>query len=260
MYLNESDVKGRPWPEAFTYISRFGFLDAPSHFAKVICTTLPIHPEKAKIIDIGCGSGIVGLYALVKKGATFVTFSDIQSVAMTETVANAVRLLESKVGAKLRPEQMQFLAPGPFTSLKGDLVSSHDMLVFNPPQLPTNFLKADELLKLDKSSSRATFRLGGPDGLKVVKEFLLWYSYLEGQVPPATILLSSFLGYGQIAATIRHQGLTFETKTETVVPLRKILVDAAESFSETERVDRGLNRAKGGGWTKRLLTLSVSRE
>jgi methylase of polypeptide subunit release factors len=259
MRLSEINLEDRTWPEAFRYVSRFSFFEAPSHFARVISTTVPIRPGRTKLLDIGCGSGIVGLYCLAERGAAFVTFSDIQSIAIAESIANAIRTMENNRTNVIRPDQLDFLEACPFGSIPSQIVSSHDMLVFNPPQLPTDYLAHDELLRLSKDRFRAAFRLGGADGLRVLREFLLWYSYLEEPTPPATVLLSSFLGLERIRSTFRTYNLAHEIKAETIVPLRRILNGAAELFSDSERAERGLRKAENGEWEKTLLTITFSR-
>ncbi len=130
------------------------------------------------------------------------------------------------------------------------------MLVFNAPQLPTKFLPQTDMETILASSQTTAFRLGGSDGLKIIRKFFRWYASLSKPRPRATILLSSLLGRREIAAAFKKYGLTSTVLAETSVPLRPLLVETACRLTSEERANRSLT---GGGtaWTKRLVTFLI---
>jgi len=110
-----------------------------------------------KMLDIGCGCGIIGL-ACAKKGANVVC-TDINPFAIENTKENY--------------NYNKNLIKGYFEVRKGDLFSPiseneiFDIIVFNPPYLPS--LKEDIID--DKWFNTAVD--GGKTGLEVTKKFIL---------------------------------------------------------------------------------------
>ena len=51
------------WPEAFHYVNKSKAFDPPSLFAKALSKTIPIREDQTRLLDIGCGSGIIGIYS-----------------------------------------------------------------------------------------------------------------------------------------------------------------------------------------------------
>lgn len=182
------------------------------------------------------------------------TFSDIQCHAVAESCANVVRQIERK---KLLPEQAAFIEHCAFEDIPAEVAIEHDLIVFNPPQIPERYLDAGILENTKADLAMAYFRLGGPDGLKVVREFLRWYRNLRTRTP-AFIQLSSFIGRSLIEKTIASHDLRYEITASQLVDLRPIFWKAAETLSGEQRADRALRQKKDGGWKKRLLTISLT--
>jgi methylase of polypeptide subunit release factors len=252
--LSSSDNEHQPWREALTYVTETGG-SAPSLFAETISKTLPIEPGKTRLLDIGCGSGIIGLYTLVKRKAAFVTFNDIQKEMIAAARVNADKQI---MRGAISDSQVAYLG-GDFKSISAQAVARHNLVSFNPPQLPSDALSAKNRAEIEEDQSLSYFRLGGPDGLRIVRDFFHWYSQLADVQPEAVILLSSFLGLSKIRAAIRESNLKSKILTRTTVPLREILSDAAERLSAEEMEDRSLKRTDQRRWTKELLTISVQQ-
>lgn len=252
-----TDSKTWPWPEASKFVSETSYFEPPSLFAKAMSETIPIEANKTRLLDIGCGSGIVGIYCLVEKKAQCVTFNDIQREAISESGSNVATKIEE---GQIRPEQADYVV-APFSDIARSIVDHHSLIGFNPPQLPTDYLDEDYLRKLEVDPSMSIYRIGGTDGLKIVREFFHWYAGLSLPKPAAVILLSSFLGRTRIANAIRTCGLSGTILAETPAPLRKILINAADNFSAAERSERSLARSltEGGSiWMKTFLTVSLT--
>lgn len=227
----------------------------PSLFAKTLCRTIPIEPGKTRLFDIGCGCGIIGIFCLMEKKAAFVTFNDLQEEMVSTTRAN----VDWQIGrGKISDSQVDYVV-NDFANISAQMVGRHTLVAFNPPQLPEDSLSTEKRDELERDPAMSHFRLGGPDGLNIVRGFLGWYSQLEGPMPGAVILLSSFLGMTRIASVIEGERLAWRVIQRTRVPLRAILSAAADRLSNAEREDRALRGDGRGNWSKELLTISVTK-
>ncbi len=97
---------------------------------------------KEKALDMGCGTGIVALH-LAKYGCD-VTAADVNEKAIENTKINA-----EKNGFKIRCVK---------SNLFSNIKEKFDLIVFNPPYLPTK----NENIAWD----------GGKGGVEIIKEFL----------------------------------------------------------------------------------------
>jgi methylase of polypeptide subunit release factors len=234
--LKTSDPKTWPWPEAADFVKWTGQFDPPSLFARALVKTIPIEANKTRLLDLGCGTGPIGGLSLLWKKAQFVTFNDIQEAAILVTRLNATVQIEN---GKIQSNQVDYVT-GPLGDVTKEVVDRHNLIAFNPPQLPTDFVDEGYLRKVSADPSMSYYRIGGPDGLKIVKESLGWYASLPRPKPTLVILLSSFLGKSPIANAIAAHGLRATTIGETPAKLRPILTLAADRFSSVERKERSL--------------------
>jgi len=243
------------WEEAAHYVRYSEEFGTPSKFAEAAALGLPIGENVTRLLDIGCGTGIVGLYCLAKRAAAFVTFNDIQPDAIRETAINAATLIER---GRISPSQMSLTASIGFDHLGVELVRQHDLISFNPPQLPTQHLYKDVLAKLETDPHKAIFRIAGPDGLALAKRFFAWYARMPKPKPRAVIVLSSFLGWSRILEQIHAHGLKEDVLRTVTIPLRKWLVGAADGFAgdPLELRDRLLTKTDGG-WNKTLFVVAL---
>jgi SAM-dependent methyltransferase len=239
------------WLGPCDYVAELGRSDRPSRFAETMAKTIPIEPNKTRLLDIGCGCGIIGIYCLIEKRAANVTFNDI----LPEMISVSRTNVKSQVRqGRILASQAAFRVCG-FARMRRNFVVQHDLIEFNPPQLPMRHLSKAARRKITKNGLKRSFRFGGPDGLSVVRRFFSWYARLSGPKPDAVILLSSFLGRIAIGEAVREHGLSWKITSRTRVPLRPILIPAAERASAEERKDRSLKKGRYGDWTKELLTI-----
>jgi len=257
-----TDTRTWPWTETKDLISPTSYFDPPSLFAKTISTN-PLINGGSRILDIGCGSGIVGLYSLVFRNARHVIFHDLQEEAIEETKSNVDRHIA--VGT-IQNNQVDYIDPCcSVEEIPKEKIYTRNLLLFNPPQLPGKHVSQDYLDKLKINGQMHTYRDGGEDGLDIARKFFVWYANLDiTKRPKAVILLSSFLGRRLIDEVIRGKGFGYELdyeilQPETEVPLRYQLKDAAENLAEhaTEINDRSITK-RDNQWYKKLLTISLS--
>ena len=243
------------WPDAAIYVPEIRGFDPPSLFAKALCETIPVEPDDAGLIDLGCGVGIVGIFCLVRRKAKAVTFVDVLPEAIAATQANVSYHIARQT---IHASQVSYVTEG-FSHLPPSVLASGNLIAFNPPQLPAALTDTKYLKAVQGSTIQRTFRLGGPYGLSVIGEFLKWYASLRSPKPRAVMLVSSFLGRRQIQSAFDQYGLQASVIKETIVPLRACLTRAADSFSTLgdEMHNRSLTRS-GGTWSKKLLTMQVA--
>jgi methylase of polypeptide subunit release factors len=230
--------------------------EKPSLFAKVLAENLPIEPGITEILDVGCGSGVIGISALIKQQARSVTFND----RLPQWIETARRNVEIGVRAgTLQPIQVSFLTPCRFQNIPQTVIERQTLLVFNPPQLPTAYVDNSVLERMESTAAHNVFRNGGRTGFDVVQEFLEWYADLPVSKPEAVIILSSFLGQSRIAHAIRSHGLREVGRKEIRIPLRRLFSnETIRRLSAPERQDRALEPDGNGWWTKKLITLRLA--
>ena len=239
-----------------TFLVTNGPFDAPSCLSEHLAIALRtvIIPDRTRLLDVGCGAGIIGIHSLVEYRARFVTFNDIQPEAIDVTRSNIDALIAQH---RVRMEQVAF-SEGSFTDIPKDVVLQHDLIVFNAPQLPESKLSAEMLATVKSSGVNSLFRLAGADGLDVTRTFLDWYGELS-RPPQAVIQLSSFLGLSRIEAALERANARYKILSKKEVPLRNIFFDAVRSFGAQEIEDRLLIK-RNGSWTKQLLVILLSRD
>lgn len=126
---------------------------------------------KGRVLDLGCGTGIVGCLSAVQNDAvTEVVFADVNSDALMLAATNAK---ENHLKKK-----HSFVQTDLFSALKK--AEKFDSICFNPPYLPTE--KAEKVEGLENAAYD-----GGSDGRKVLDRFLDQFEdYLA---PGGTLLL-----------------------------------------------------------------------
>lgn len=125
-------------------------------FSRFMCDTVDFNNYKC-LLDVGCGSGVVGIYALVNQ-ISFVYFNDIQRSAM--------ELSKINVSKNSIPEDKYQFIESSFNSI--DLSKYPvDIIIFNPPQLPTGLVNIESF----SEESEKKFRDGGDNGRKIISDF-----------------------------------------------------------------------------------------
>lgn len=246
--------QGTDWQKSQEYISCFTVFDTPSYFSESFCTNIPVASGEGRLLDVGSGTGVVGLYCLVHGKAKFATFTDKQWKAVSESWANALRGIEA---TKIRADQVAFCEPMEFEKIPSEIVAEHDLIAFNPPQIPMQMLTPTGQAKINNDPSTGAYRNGGDSGLEYAEKFLHWYSELGKSRPAAAILLSSLIGPSLIENTIgRHRLRIMDTKSSRV-RLREDFWAEVEKLSDSDREERRLQRDAKFTWTKELITYSL---
>ncbi len=117
------------------------------------------------VVDIGCGSGCIGITLKLEEPRMNVTLTDISHEAILKAKSNA-----KKLGASVNFLEGDMLKP-----LEG---MKFDILVSNPPYIPTN----EEIQSLVKDNEPWVALFGGEDGLKFYRIILSQAKdYLKGR-------------------------------------------------------------------------------
>lgn len=249
------------WEEAHRYVKVMEDEPFPSPFAKELAKAIPIQSDKSQFLDLGCGCGIVGIYCLRAKGAALVTFNDLRPEAISVTQQNVDRQIN--IGM-VRPNRASCLPACDFRTIPYDVISKHDLLGFNAPQLPVSFTDPEYVTWLESHPLALLYRVGGKptsnlDGLTKVREFSEWYAGLRARKPRAYLTLSSLLGRSRIEEIFHAFRLRQALVSQARVGLRSVLCEQASELykNEAERADRSLKIVKGR-WTKELFTYELS--
>ena len=236
------------------YISNYGS-EKPSKLSQLLAETIPSEPRTKKLLDIGCGTGIIGLYCLLEKKADSVSFIDILHEWIDITSANVRLKIEE--GA-ITPLQVDVMDAIPFDRIPPEFVALHDMVVFSLPQFPEDFVSPCELSKIRADRIRARYRLAGRDGLELARDFSHWYAHLRQPKPDAVFVLWSILGRRQIAEALTTDRVQVQIIHETPVPLKpEFSRVAAEFFQDAEERDNRMLARNGDGWTNYVLTIRL---
>lgn len=111
--------------------------------------------ERVKLVDVGTGSGCIGITLALEEKNMDVTITDISSDALEVAKSNILKL-----GVNVRVLQGDMLEP-----LKG---MKFDILVSNPPYIPNE----EEVMSLVKDNEPNLALFGGEDGLKFYRIIL----------------------------------------------------------------------------------------
>jgi methylase of polypeptide subunit release factors len=230
--------------------------EKPSRLSQVLAETIPVEPRTKKLLDIGCSNGIIGLYCLLEKKARSVTFIDLMPEWIDITRANIRLKIEQRA---ITPSQVDVMDAMPFARISPEVVAQHDLLIFNLPQYPGDYANPSDLSKFEADPIKAHYRLAGPDGLKLARDFSLWYARLNKPKPDAVFVLWSILGKRQIMKALAADGLQWKTIKETSVPVKPEFSRVAAQFfwDPEEKGNRMLERNEEG-WTNKVLTIRLT--
>jgi methylase of polypeptide subunit release factors len=229
--------------------------EKPSRLSQLLAETIPAKPHTKKLLDIGCGTGIIGLYCLLEKKAGSVTFTDILQEWVDITRANvSLKVAEGAIA----PSQVSVASAMPFDRIPPEVVAQHDMVVFTLPQYPEGFVSSDELAKIEADPVRARYRLAGRDGLNLARDFCRWYARLRQPRPDAVFVLWSILGKRQIAEALQSDSFQWKVIQQTPIPLKpEFSRVGAEFFQDAEERDNRMLAKDGDGWTNQVLTIRL---
>jgi methylase of polypeptide subunit release factors len=230
--------------------------EKPSKLSQVLAETIPVEPPTKKLLDIGCGTGIIGLYCLLEKKAHSVTFVDLMPEWVDITRANVSFQIEKRA---ITSSQVDVMEAMPFARISPELVAQHDMLIFNLPQYPEDYSNPSDLSTFRADPIKAHYRLAGPDGLKLVRDFSQWYARLKQPKPDMVFVLWSILGKRQITKALNNEGFQWKIIKETPIPVKPEFSHvAAQFFQDSEEKDNRMLERDGDGWTNKVLTIRLT--
>ncbi len=138
-----------------------------------------INPKKYKVLDLGTGSGIIGITLKLEIPSLDIDLSDISQKSLVIAKKNYVKF-------KLNLHLIH-------SDLLDDISSSYDLIVANLPYVPIN-LKIEK--DLDYEPKRALF--SGQDGLDLYRKF--WHQISQLDKKPKFIFTESLI--------VQHKELT----------------------------------------------------
>ena len=119
------------------------------------------------VVDVGTGTGAIGLSVAVEVPGAQITAAEIDDTALALARRNLERLGRGEAGAELAPgSRVEIVGSDLLAGLDPVLAGSVDVLVANPPYLPASDRGELEPEVADHDPDRAL--VGGPDGHEVV--------------------------------------------------------------------------------------------
>lgn len=212
-------------------------------FSRVMCEALAENIPN-RLLDIGCGSGVIGIFSLLN-GSDYVYFNDIQD--------DATQLTQQNLQKNQLADHRYQLLNGPFQEI--DLNRCQfDAVAFNPPQLPTEMVSIENF----SDHREKIFRDGGPDGLKLIEQFIHWLATHLPETSRAYLGISSMLLIDDLIAKTRSQGLRAEKRLYHQVPLRELFYSQVEKMDSNMREARELSYQEGK-WFKKIYSLEFTK-
>ncbi len=157
------------------------------------------------ILDMGTGSGIIALSFLFLKQAHVDFNPKIYASDVLESAINCARVNE---GANNFHEKIEFILSDLFSNFPNTLKNCFDVIVFNPPYLPSSKL----LNKAEKSDKDLCWD-GGYTGIEILGEFIIQSKeYLQKATKDARIyfISSSRTDSNKITTIIEKNGFKRE--------------------------------------------------
>ncbi len=158
---------------------------------KVIERVIKEKKHEVDVLDLGTGTGLLGLLAAKNGNVKRVVFSDVNSEAVSAAKSNF------QANKKLMHAEAEFARSDLFENIRGKF----DIIIFNAPYLP-----AEKGEKVDK---RSMAWQGGEKGIELSLRFvesLKDYLKKEGE---AILVASSLSDYERLASFIKEKGLVF---------------------------------------------------
>ncbi|MCL7412180.1 MAG: class I SAM-dependent methyltransferase [ANME-2 cluster archaeon] len=166
---------------------------------------LEIIRDNDSLLEVGCGSGIVSVFA--KDHCKNVLATDINPHAVHCALLNGIDVVMTDL----------------FACIKG----TFDIVVFNPPYLPTS--TEDQVGGWDDLMLN-----GGPDGRDTIRRFVADVgNHLDpdGQV---LLLISSLTGIKEVCDLFHGEGMSVQTVAESMYFFEKLVVLKARKAPEKQ--------------------------
>lgn len=155
-------------------------------------------------LDLGTGSGVQGI-TMLKRGASFVVFADINKNALKESKKNVLKYLKE---TKNFDCVVRFVETDLFSNLKG---IKFDFITFNPPYVPTDKIK---WVDLD----------GGKDGVQITNKFITQFVGHFSSSGEVLLLISSLNNQEKLINNIEKKGFFVDIVSKEKLFFEELLV------------------------------------
>lgn len=153
------------------------------------------------VLDMGCGSGILGLVAAKKAKTVTAVDMNPEAVELTQenTELNSIENIKTKE-----------------SDLFDNIEKRFDLIFFNSPYLPTE--KKEEKIKGSEQWS------GGKEGIDVIEPFLKEVKNHLKRNGRILLLISSLTGKEEVEKIITNNGFTSQTIDKKKIDWEKLIV------------------------------------
>ena len=162
--------------------------------------------KSLSVLDMGTGTGLIGMVAAQNMKVSKVTFADINAEAIKIARENC-----NRNGKKLKAKCI-FKRSNIFSNIDGKF----DILTFNTPYLPSDEVSGKELIS--KSWD------GGEEGIAQAIKFIQGLKMHMKQQGSAIIVVSSFGNLRKLRKTMSENNLTSTTKAKRHIFFEDIVV------------------------------------
>lgn len=181
------------------------------------------------VLDMGCGSGILGITAMKKNSVTKITFADINPDALSyvkrklledKSEDNDISTEDNNISniSKAKLDKCNFIHTNLYSKIGKE---KFDVIIFNPPYLPD-----------DKYDNEKLITTGGEKGYEIIESFLKDSKKHLNNEGIILLLFSSLTGKKKIDEMLKELKYSKETIAKKGLFMEQLFVYKIKSISE----------------------------
>lgn len=203
------------------------------------------------VLDMGCGSGILGIEALKKRDVKYVVFADINSKALVHAKTEVSKNTEQGLVSREKARRCRYIRTDLFSNIiKESSDSIFDTIIFNPPYLPE-----------DKYDNEKLITTGGKKGHELLVRFLKQSKKHLNDQGIMLILFSSLTGKSSIDNIIKSLGYEKHTIVKKALFMEILYTYKINKISKilTLKGRRGIVNVSEMSIGKRRIKVAIKR-